>query len=103
MDAEMTRVRPGSSRDKASVILVAVIHQPGLCSQGSEGVSSPSCKQALTFNVLTVKHTQEPGLFKGVVELARILLYLVAGQSCMHKQNHMHRLSQGTHLYRCKV
>lgn len=44
--------------------------KPGLCSQGTGGGSSPSCKQAITFNALTVKHTREPGCFKDVVELS---------------------------------
>jgi len=103
VDRERIRARPGSSRDEASAILNAVVHQPGLCSQGSDGVSSPSCKQAIMFNALTVNHTQEPGCFKDVVELAHILLYLVAEQRCMHKQNHVHRLSQGIHLYCWKM
>lgn len=32
--------------------------------------SSPSCKRAITFNALTVKHTQEPGCFRDVAELS---------------------------------
>lgn len=103
VDAEMTRAKPGRSRDETSVILTAAIHQPGLCSQGSGEVSRLSCRQAITFNSLTVKHTQEPGLFKDVVELAHILFYLVQGQRCMHKQNHVRRFSQGIHLYHWEV
>lgn len=64
-----------------------------------KGFSITSCKQAVTFNSLTVKHIQQPRLFKDVVEQAYILLYLVVRQRCMHKQNHMYRLSQDIHLY----